>query len=340
VLDVIVTVQPNVPVPETVAPQVVIEAPELIVVVMVTPGVNPVPKTVTVTPLGPWVGVSVIAGVVIVNDAIALSKLPSDPVAVTVYAVADAVPTIVTVQLNVPVPETVAPQLVIVAPELIVVVMVTPGVNPVPETVTATPLGPWVGVNVIDWLLIVNGAVALSKLPSDPVAVTVYAVVDTVPVIVTVQLNVPVPETVAPQLVIEAPELTVVRIVAPGVNPLPETVTDVPLVPCVGESEIAGVVIVNDAVAVSKLPSEPVAVTVYAVADAVPVIVTTQLNVPVPETVAPQLVVIVAPELTVVVTVTPGVNPVPETVTDAPLGPWVGVSVIAGVVTVNVPLPV
>ncbi|HYB79415.1 MAG TPA: hypothetical protein VEG66_06635, partial [Thermoplasmata archaeon] len=68
------TVQPNVPVPETVAPQVVIEAPELIVVVMVTPGVNPVPKTVTVTPLGPWVGVSVIAGVVIVNDAIALSK--------------------------------------------------------------------------------------------------------------------------------------------------------------------------------------------------------------------------------------------------------------------------
>ena len=79
-----VTAQPNVPVPETVAPQLVIVAPELIVVVTVTPGVNPLPETVTVTPLGPWAGESVIAGAVIVNDAIVLSKLPSDPVAVTV----------------------------------------------------------------------------------------------------------------------------------------------------------------------------------------------------------------------------------------------------------------
>jgi hypothetical protein len=31
-------------------------------------------------------------------------------------------------------------------------------------------------------------------------------------------------------------------------------------------------------------------------------------------------------------------NPVPATVTDSPRGPWVGVTVIAGVVTVNVPL--
>ena len=123
-------------------------------------------------------------------------------------------------------------------------------------------------------------------------------------------------------------------------NPVPATVTVAPTGPWLGDTVIAGAVIVNGAVALSKLPSDPVAFTVYAVADAVPVIVTTQLNVPVPETVAPQLVVIVAPELTVVVTVTPGVNPVPETVTDAPLGPWVGVSVIAGVVTVNVPLPV
>ena len=82
-LDVIVTVQLNVPVPETVAPQLVIVAPELIEVVTATPGVNPVPETVTVTPPGPWVGVSVIAGVVIVNDAVAVSKLPSDPAAVT-----------------------------------------------------------------------------------------------------------------------------------------------------------------------------------------------------------------------------------------------------------------
>jgi hypothetical protein len=49
---------------------------------------------------------------------------------------------IVTVQLKVPVPDTIAPQLVMVAPELIVVVTVTPGVNPLPDTVTVTPLGP------------------------------------------------------------------------------------------------------------------------------------------------------------------------------------------------------
>ena len=65
----IVTAQVNVPVPDTVAPQVVIVAPELIVVVTVTPGVSPLPVTVTDTPLGPCVGESVITGVVTVNGA-------------------------------------------------------------------------------------------------------------------------------------------------------------------------------------------------------------------------------------------------------------------------------
>ena len=244
---------------------------------------------------------------------------------------------IVTVQLNVPVPDVVTPQLVIVAPELIVVVIVTPGVNPLPDTVTDTPLGPCVGESVIDWLLIVNGAVALSKLPSDPVAVTVYGVADTAPVIVAAQLNVPVPDTVAPQLVIVAPELIVIVTVIPGVNPLPDTVTDTPLGPCVGESVIAGVVTVNVVLAWSLPASDPVAVTVYGVTDAVPLIVTVQLKVPVADTVAPQLV-IVAPELIVVATVLPGVNPVPDTVTNTPVGPCVGMRVIVGVVTVNVAL--
>jgi hypothetical protein len=334
---VIVTAQVNVPVPDTVAPQLEIVAPELIVVLTVIPGVNPLPDTVTDTPLGPCVGESEIAGVVIVNGALALLKLPSDPVAVTVYGVTDVVPVIVTRQLNVPVPDTVAPQLVIVAPELIVVLTVTPGVNPLPDTVTDTPLGPCVGESVIAGIVTVNGALALSKLPSDPVAVTVYGVTDAVPVIVTRQLNVPVPDTVAPQLVIVAPELIVVVTVIPGVNPLPDTVTDSPLGPCVGESVIAGVVTVNVALAWSFPASDPVAVTVYAVTDAVPVIVTRQLNVPVPDTVAPQLV-IVAPELTVAVTTFPGVNPVPDTVTDTPVGPWVGESAIVGIVIVNGPV--
>ena len=41
-----------------------------------------------------------------------------------------------------PVESTVAPQLVMVAPKLMVVVIVTPAVNPLPETVTDPPLGP------------------------------------------------------------------------------------------------------------------------------------------------------------------------------------------------------
>ena len=56
-----------------------VTAPPVLVV-----GVKPVPDTATWTPLGPWFGVSVIVGVVIVNEAWAESKLPSEPVAVTV----------------------------------------------------------------------------------------------------------------------------------------------------------------------------------------------------------------------------------------------------------------
>ena len=136
-------------------------------------GVKPEPSNVTVIPVGPCEGTRVIVGVVIVKDAVRLSALPSDPVAVTVYGVADDVPEIVTVQPNVPVPDTVAPQAPIVAPAPIVVVTVTPGVNPVPDTPTDTPLGPRVSVRVIPSVVILNDAVAWSKLPSDPAAVTV-----------------------------------------------------------------------------------------------------------------------------------------------------------------------
>ncbi len=114
-----------------------------------------------------------IAGTVIVNDAAALSKLPSDPVAVTVYAVEDAVPEILTVQLKPPVEFTVAPHSSIVAPLVMPVVTVWPGVNPVPDTKTDTPLGPWVGETASVGVVIVNGAVPLSKLPSEPLAVIV-----------------------------------------------------------------------------------------------------------------------------------------------------------------------
>jgi hypothetical protein len=114
-------------------------------------------------------------GDVTVNVAVALSAgtVPtSEPLAVTVYA-AGVVDVIVTEQLNVPVPVTVAPQLVIVAPEPMVVVIVTPIEKPVPETVTDAPLGPWAGVSEMLGDVTVNEAVALSYAPSEPVAVTV-----------------------------------------------------------------------------------------------------------------------------------------------------------------------
>ena len=164
----------NVPVPVAVhALATPIDPPVVIVNAIVTPGVNPLPDAVTVTPLGPCVGTSVTAGVVIVNDAVAVSAPPSDPVAVTVYGVPDAVPVIGTVQLNVPVPVTIAPHAPIVAPAPIIVVIVALGVNPVPDTPTDTPLGPWAGASAIAGMVAVNDAVTLSKLPSDPVAVNV-----------------------------------------------------------------------------------------------------------------------------------------------------------------------
>ena len=178
-----------------------------------------------------------------------------------VYGVVEAAPVMVTVQVNPPAPDTVAPQEPIVAPLLMVVVTVTPGVKPVPVTVTETPLGPWVFERVTLELVTVNVAVPASKEPSEPVAVTVYAA-GVLELIVTMQLNVPVPDTVAPQLVIVAPELIEAVIVTPGVNPVPEIVTAVPLEPLGGVSVTDGIVTSNDAVAASKLPSEPVAETV------------------------------------------------------------------------------
>jgi hypothetical protein len=58
--------------------------PPLLEKVIETLGVNPVPEAVIVTPLGPCVGDRTSAGVVISKEAVALSKAPSDPVAVMV----------------------------------------------------------------------------------------------------------------------------------------------------------------------------------------------------------------------------------------------------------------
>ena len=330
----IVTAQLKLPNDPTVAPHAPIVTPGLIVSVIARSGVNPVPETRTDTPLGPWVGVRVIAGVVIVNGAVALSKLPSDPVALTVYAVGDAAPLIVTVQPKLPNDVTVAPHVPIVAPLLIASVIVTPGVNPVPETTAETPLGPCVGVSASPPVVIVNGAVALSKTPSEPVAFTVYATTDADPVIVTVQLKLPDESVAGPQALTVAPLLIVSEIVTPGVNPVPDTPSDTPLGPCAGVSVTVGSVIVNAAVPLSKLPSDPVAATVRPPPE--PLTVNVQsLNEPVPSAAHELADGIVAPPLIVNVIVTSGVNPLPEAVTVTPRGPWTGSSVSVGIVIVN-----
>ncbi|HEY1198172.1 MAG TPA: hypothetical protein VGG32_05550 [Thermoplasmata archaeon] len=123
---------------------------------------NPDPVTVYVAPTGPCAGLTVIAGDVIVNGAVPVSWVKPDPVAVTVYGVPDAVPEIVTVQLKYPGPApTVAPHVPIVAPAPIVVVIVSPGLNPDPATKTDVPLGPCVGVSVMggslgDWAAVAD----------------------------------------------------------------------------------------------------------------------------------------------------------------------------------------
>lgn len=107
------------------------------------------------------------------NPAVASSNVPSEPVTVTVYGVDETAPAIVTEQENVPVEDTAAPQFVMEAPEAMLVAMVAPGVNPLPETTTDSPLGPAFGVRVMDGVVMVNAAVAWSNAPSEPVAVTV-----------------------------------------------------------------------------------------------------------------------------------------------------------------------
>ena len=167
-------VQPlNVPVPVAVhALGVPIVPLPLIVNVIVTPGVNPLPDAVTVTPLGPCAGTSVIIGGSIVNDAVAVSLPPSDPVAVTVYGVPDAGPVMVTVQLNVP-PVTVAPHPEMAAPALMVAVIVVPLVNPVPTMVTGVPAWPWLGHAIMEGEVTLDTNGMLVEPASPPASVTV-----------------------------------------------------------------------------------------------------------------------------------------------------------------------
>ena len=160
-----------------------------------------------------------------------------------------------------------------------------------------------------------------------------------------VQLNVPVAPVVREPLV----QLAAVIVLVSKTNdvnavdtekPVPATVTVAPIGPCPGVTVIAGVVTVNVPLAV--LPPTSVAVTV--VPDVPPGTTNVQVKAPVAPVVREPLVQLAA--VIVLVSKTNDVNavdtekPVPATVTVAPIGPCAGVTVIAGVVTVNVPLAV
>jgi hypothetical protein len=148
------------------------------------------------------------------------------------------------------------------------------------------------------------------------------------------------------QVVIVTPSNTSDASATDSENPVPDTVTVAPFGPWPGEAVIVGVVTVNDAVAVVPVaPSVPM--TLYGPADSLGtlnvhvnapvglVVIVVPLAVP---TVHP--VGICSPPLNATVAGEDTVNPLPVTVYVAPTGPWPGESVIAGVVTVNVPLAV
>ena len=109
-----------------------------------------------------------------------------------------------------------------------------------------------------------------------------------------------------------------------------------PTAPLVALSEIAGVVTVNVPVAV--LPPTSVALTV--VPDVPPGTLNPQLNAPVPPVVNEPLVQaeILTESKTSDASAVETEKPVPETMTAAPTGPFFGLTVIAGFVTVNVPV--
>lgn len=80
-------VQEKVPVAEVVCEVqvwVAMAPPAIVIVPMAVLTEYPVPLTVTEDPTGPWLGVRVIVGVVIVKVAEAVSEPPSLPVATTV----------------------------------------------------------------------------------------------------------------------------------------------------------------------------------------------------------------------------------------------------------------
>jgi hypothetical protein len=267
-----------------------------------------------------------------VTMSVPVAVAPPTSVAVTVGPVVP--PGIAKVQLKVPVP------FVVKAP-LVQFVTVTPSKTsptvldiekPVPDTVTVVPTVPWLGLTVMVGVLTVNASVAAWPPTSVAVTVALSAPFGTA----NVQLKAP----VCPVVKEPFAQLTMVLVAnkseANGVdteNPVPDTVTVAPTGPWAGLTETVGVVTVNTPEAVG--PPTLVAVTV--VPDVPGGTDTVHVNAPVAPVVKEPAVqsVIVTPSKTSPTALVTG-NPVPDTVTLAPRGPWFGLRMSAGVVTVNV----
>ena len=199
---------------------------------------NPLPATVTVAPMGPCEGVTVIATVVTVNAPIAL--WPPTSVAVTV--VPDVPPGTLNEQLNAPVAPVVRDpdeQLATVTPSNTREASGLDTEKPVPATVTAEPVGPWPGVTVIAGTVTLNEPSATR--PPESVAETV---VPDVPLgTAKVQLQAPVglvDSDPLEQVEIATPSKTSDETVVDPENPVPETVTVAPIGPWPGLTTIDG----------------------------------------------------------------------------------------------------
>ncbi len=223
---------------------------------------NPDPVTVTVTPVGPDVGLSVRVASVPKNVTVATSEAPPlFPFAVTMVALpggllnANPCP-VVAVNVHVPVidPElTVHDAFRVGSPGSDSATEVSVDANPEPVTVTVTPVGPDDGLSVRPFP--VNVAVAVMLDGVVPVAVTTVALPPALnanpcaAVAVNVHVPVIVPEVTEHVARVASPGFDSVTEVS-GANPEPEAVTVTPLSPDEGLSVRLAIVPVNVAVAV------------------------------------------------------------------------------------------
>jgi hypothetical protein len=300
-----------------------------------------VPVTVTTAPFTPEIGVSTIAGAMLVK--IATAALPLESVAVTLWGpLAEAGTAKV-------IPEKEPPALVVTEGGTVVRttasnlnVMPEVGAKFAPVTVTTVPTGPSTGLMVIAGTATVNRAVAVFELAS--VALTVWG-----PAIAAGTVNVTVPEEgKAPPAVVVTEAGTVVRAAPSKVkvisllaaNWIPLIVTVVPISPTSGLMVIAGSGLVEEVVtskiAVALSPARSVPVTVLNPVAALPGTAKEQGDPMLPAASVPQ-----DPQLDpwkVRLTVELGVKLVPVMSTAVSTGPLLGLRARVGAVTVNTAL--